>query len=574
MRNRGAGLMRVCSWLLLALLGISGLAQAETPLAWTVINPDLGSATVNGTTIAIGGDQGTTPYALGAMTATGVYGNPYGEVIAGRGSVRLDIAPQGTTRFIAVTFSRPINNPILHIEDLGIWRATCTGVNCTARSSTSIWQLTSATATGGSVNALAVSGNAAFFVAGNTVGGPSNGTVNFNSNSPPTGGCSGTLLVGCGSVMFVGIGITQLFFTITWAGPAQTAFAEGINMTVSIPSVPQMQVVKRALGGTGSFSFTGNNGYPGDTVAAATAGAFVDGTSFRLGAAGVDTTISETAVAGWVTGANPTFLCYDGARAPPLSNQLVSATFDPATRTYTIPGSQMAVNSLIRCHFDNTRTGTVTVTKISNGDVGSFNFSGSNGIASHAITTATAGTGVQGAVQTLAATGTQTTITEAAPPAGFVLTGVTCTGLTNGATATFDAPTRTVTIPSTGTAAGASISCTFTNSRQSADLSITKTNTPGVNGNVDQASDTVTSGSPTTYELRVTNNGPDSVTGAVVRDTPGAGIACPGGNTVTITGDGVPVGSFTIANLTGAGITLGTLTTGQTTVLSFSCNVQ
>ncbi|WP_139215398.1 DUF11 domain-containing protein [Lysobacter sp. cf310] len=107
-----------------------------------------------------------------------------------------------------------------------------------------------------------------------------------------------------------------------------------------------------------------------------------------------------------------------------------------------------------------------------------------------------------------------------------------------------------------------------------ADLSVTKTNTPGVNGNVDQASDIVVSGTPTTYQLRVTNNGADAATGAVVRDTPGAGITCPAGNTVTITGDGVPVGAFTIANLTGSGITLATLASGQTAVLSFSCNVQ
>ena len=105
------------------------------------------------------------------------------------------------------------------------------------------------------------------------------------------------------------------------------------------------------------------------------------------------------------------------------------------------------------------------------------------------------------------------------------------------------------------------------------DLVITKTNTPGVNGNVDQPNDTVTSGSTTTYQLTVTNSGPDLVVNPVVTDSPGAGITCSATAPVTITGDGVPAGSFTFAELSGGGITLGTLTSGQTTTLSYSCQV-
>jgi uncharacterized repeat protein (TIGR01451 family) len=105
-----------------------------------------------------------------------------------------------------------------------------------------------------------------------------------------------------------------------------------------------------------------------------------------------------------------------------------------------------------------------------------------------------------------------------------------------------------------------------------ADLAITKTNTPGVNGEVDQAADTVTSGTTTTYTLVVTNNGPDALTGGIVTDTPGSGITCPPGNPVTITGNGVPSGTFTVADLF-AGITLGTLANGDAATLTFSCQV-
>lgn len=107
----------------------------------------------------------------------------------------------------------------------------------------------------------------------------------------------------------------------------------------------------------------------------------------------------------------------------------------------------------------------------------------------------------------------------------------------------------------------------------STDLAITKTNTPGVNGNIDQIDDSVTVGDNVTYVLTVTNNGPDSVTGAVVTDTPGAGLSCPSANAVTITGDGVPAGSFDIGDLIGTGITLGTLADGQSATLSYSCTV-
>ena len=95
------------------------------------------------------------------------------------------------------------------------------------------------------------------------------------------------------------------------------------------------------------------------------------------------------------------------------------------------------------------------------------------------------------------------------------------------------------------------------------DLSITKTN--GVT--------TVQSGDVVTYTLVVSNAGPDAAVGAVVTDVPGAGLSCPGGNTVTLTGDGVPVGSFTIADLTGAGITLGSLAAGESTTITYSCSI-
>ena len=122
-------------------------------------------------------------------------------------------------------------------------------------------------------------------------------------------------------------------------------------------------------------------------------------------------------------------------------------------------------------------------------------------------------------------------------------------------------------------ASGTPISCTFTNTGLSSNLSITKTNSIA-SGPSDLPSDSVTVGSTTNYVLTVTNNGPAPITGAIVRDTPQSHLNCPASNPVTITGDGVPAGSFTFGDLGGGtGIALGTLAVGQSAQLSFACTV-
>ena len=218
----------------------------------------------------------------------------------------------------------------------------------------------------------------------------------------------------------------------------------------------------------------------------------------------------------------------------------------------------------------------LTLTKVSTGNTGSFAFSGNNGIADHTIVTTAPGLpGTAGPQQTLtvASTTANTTVTEAPPP-GWAITAVACTGLAAGQAATFAG--NGVTIPFAGlsiVSGGRDVACTITNTLSS-NLTITKSNTYTAAQPSDLPGDTVAAGANTTYTLVVTNAGPGTVTGAVVRDAPGAGITCPAGNAVTITGDGVPAGSFNIGQLTSAaGIALGTLNVGQSTTLSFTCTV-
>lgn len=115
-------------------------------------------------------------------------------------------------------------------------------------------------------------------------------------------------------------------------------------------------------------------------------------------------------------------------------------------------------------------------------------------------------------------------------------------------------------------AAGADATCTIINNdSNSADLMIAKSTT---------SQDGVVVEQPIEYSLLVTNQGPATVTGAVVKDTPGAGLTCPADNTVACSGPGCPASTQTVGTLTGTGITLGTLTAGQSLTLTFSCNVQ
>lgn len=140
---------------------------------------------------------------------------------------------------------------------------------------------------------------------------------------------------------------------------------------------------------------------------------------------------------------------------------------------------------------------------------------------------------------------TSVPVTQAEYNAGSVLNNVTGSGT-----------------PSSGSLGSIAASLTTPVSR-TADLSIVKSDGVSV----------VFSGSSVTYTVIATNNSVSAVTGAVVRDIVGTRVTCPGTNAVTITGNGVPPGSFTIANLTGAGITLDTLAKDESAILKFTCQV-
>lgn len=265
-------------------------------------------------------------------------------------------------------------------------------------------------------------------------------------------------------------------------------------------------------------------------------------------------TFTEAFTAGAATNYSSSLACTGAADGNPADGLTIAAADGDVVCTYT-----------------NTRRPTVTVTKVSNGGVGSFAFSGTNGFAAQNITTTTAGVGVAGATQVLTVPSTATTITESAPPAGFVLSSITCTGLGAGGTAT---PTingsagGSVLLNAAATAPGSNIACTFTNTLASADLSILKTN----------AASSVVSGTTTAYTITVGNAGPGSVTNALVRDTAGTGLTgCVVSTPCSVTSGTATcpaAANLTYANLSGAGVAVPSMGTNSTIQFQVTCNVQ
>ncbi|AIY42887.1 Chitinase [Collimonas arenae] len=130
----------------------------------------------------------------------------------------------------------------------------------------------------------------------------------------------------------------------------------------------------------------------------------------------------------------------------------------------TLTLSAADAGAAVICQITNTGKTQLTISKVSQGGVGSFSFSGTNGITAQTLTTATAGTPVSGPVQTLTTSGAVTVITEAIP-SGYVLTAASCTGMGSGGTATADLANGNLTLDAAATGSGNNLACTFTNTK-------------------------------------------------------------------------------------------------------------
>ena len=235
----------------------------------------------------------------------------------------------------------------------------------------------------------------------------------------------------------------------------------------------------------------------------------------------------------------------------------------------------------------------VIVTKTSNGGVGTFNFTGTNGAPAQSLTTVTAGTNIAGSPQLLTSPAAQTVISEAANP-DYSLTAIGCANLGSGGTAAVDLAARTVTLNAAAISPGVAVICTFTNA---IGLSVRKVSTvvwDPVNGSTNPK---FIPGAEVRYCISMLNNAASpAATSTTVTDTLPAGVTfvagssfingtvngsgvcntgafVNGGNTTAATGagsSGTTGGSFSGGTVTGA---LATINSGETRTLYFDAIV-
>ena len=343
------------------------------------------------------------------------------------------------------------------------------------------------------------------------------------------------------------------------------------SATDTDPSVPRLTIRKISAGGFGGFGFSGTNGVIGQTLTTTVAGTPVSGTTQGLSAANTATSITEAAATGYlVTDITCTGMAAGGTATPNLS-----------TQTVVLNAAATAVNANIVCTFTNTKQPVLRLQKsLPNGRF----------IASDQFTLSIAGTGAPAPVTT---TGTGSTATGAATvnpatigatynlsetaAAGANLSNYVTTWSCTNALAGGQTPGGSGTNGNITPVTGDDLTCTFVNTRNPvADLTITKTNTPGVNNNVDQTGDTVTSGNATTYSIVVSNAGPDAANGSIVRDTPAGGLTCTQATCTSTSGGAtcpVETGAALLTGLQQSGVAIPQLPAGGSVTLTLTCAV-
>jgi hypothetical protein len=293
---------------------------------------------------------------------------------------------------------------------------------------------------------------------------------------------------------------------------AATAAGSNIACTVTNAKTPTVKIQKTTTGGFGGpFSFAQTNlaSTPTSiTTTVASTATPTTPTAINVTTIGTAVTLTETPAAGFLIS---TATCTDANSA--ITGNTGSAFATLSGNVLTIPALNVKAGADFTCVFTNARRPTITLTKISNGGVGNFSFTGSNGFANQTIPTVSSGVSAVGATQTLTNAATITTITETLP-AGYVLMNMSCAGLGGGgAAATFNYATATVTLNAAATAAANNVTCTFTNTSngtQSVDSAI-KTTQFSAASNVP----TIAQGTSGTQTITLTNNGPDTATGVV-----------------------------------------------------------
>lgn len=397
------------------------------------------------------------------------------------------------------------------------------------------------------------------------------GTVNLNVPVPATA------IIGPTFARFrVCTNNTALDNCSTPVGTVQSGEVEDYQFQVS-RKLTLNKITAGIAGGAFGFTLTNTGQTTGTvTTAAANTATQVDGDTgmtgtqvYAIASPTTAVTINESTLpAGWaLSGAS----CVNAVGTPVGSR---------SGSTYTLTGAEIAASTAFTCTFTNDRLPILRLQKaLPSGrfvatDQFTLTITGTGGPA----TTTTTGTGsTANGTATLnpGAVGASYTFTETAAAGADLANYITTYSCTN-ALSGGQAPSGSGTSFAVTGISGDDLTCVFTNTRKNrADLRLTKTNTPGANGEVDQAADTVVSGATTVYTLTVTNLGPDAANGAVLTDPVPTGVTC---TTASCTSAGgatcpAPTGAALVSALQGAGATIPALPLNGTVTVTLTCTV-
>lgn len=533
------------------------------------------------------GNSASTGIAVTTNAGMSLVASARAPLLAGR--------PTGTSVYmgtLTITFSRAVNNPILHISGMG-------GYNRNTSTNQAIYYTQDYEVTTPGVTLSRLSGNTHFKVgAGSVTGTGGASVISYGSNAiwssstQPNTGCVTAppelSILGqgpeaaCGSVRVLGTNLTSITLRVNlrsnrtstqWVTLNNSFQADGVLFAVSEDS-PVITLTKalsgNRLANTDQFTMQIRNS--GGTVVNATTASTTTGTGSAVtagtGTTGVTSVGLGTSYTLTEVSSGTTNLANYASSISCTNNNVGSATVLPTGSGQSFTITPLSASDSINCTITNTPAGRITIRKDAVPDnAQDFGFTGSGSIGSFNLDDDADAT-LQN-TQTFTVAPGAYTVTEAAV-SGWNLTGLTCTDPTGNSTA--DIANRQASI---NVAAGETVSCTFVNALTSADVSITKTNTPA-SGASDLAADTVTSGGTTTYDIVVSNAGPAGANGAVVRDAPSAGLVCTAVTCTTTSGTAVcPTAPISVTDFqSSTGVAIPTLSANSSLTFKLTCTVQ
>jgi uncharacterized repeat protein (TIGR01451 family) len=530
--------------LLIAGLLAAGSAMALITGTWTTNGSTSANTSVSGITVTWTGaaDQNYANGTFNTSTTGGWWTEPYGGTVVGGAS--LVMLHDSGTRNYTVTFSKAVDNPVLHIDRMG--GAIGNDPN------TSRWTLGATSATGGAVTMTELSGNPQFVLSGNSFfrqtgtafSGDADGECRTGNNASVARGTA------CGSIRFNGTGITSLTFSVAQSGPAG---GDELELRWSFPG-SSLIVRKQTVGGTNTFPISVSGALSQNVTLTTTAqNTPVSSATLPITNHAAAITLTEAAVAGYILSAAT---CVD------QNNAAVAATVNAAGRTVTVPAANYRANQTITCTLTNSAATSLALAKTwVNAAVNDTAVLSATGGANNAMLSSTANsaseTDTGAAVQV--APGNVITLAEtlgAANARTYAASAWSCSG------GSLSGNTLTL----TGAHAGQAIVCTITNSGRVADVSVTKSTAAG----------TVVSGQVMDFTIVVSNTGPVAADGTMVNDAPNTGLTCPvAGNPITCTASGGAAcpAAGALPALVGGGVAVPTLPSGGAVTFTVPCRV-